>query len=46
VMADGRIVFETAAEQADRVLLGRHMAGHGDTSEQRMKVTAPVHAGI
>jgi len=46
VMADGRIVFETAAEQADRVLLGRHMAGHGDASTEGADVAAPVHAGI
>jgi general nucleoside transport system ATP-binding protein len=46
VMADGRIVFETAAEQADRVLLGRHMAGHGAASTAPAEVAAPLHAGI
>ncbi|WP_322015794.1 ABC transporter ATP-binding protein [Paraburkholderia sp. J12] len=30
VIAQGRLVFETAVESADRVVLGRHMAGHGD----------------
>src|SRR5580698_10775294 len=30
VIAEGRLVFETAANSADRVSLGRHMAGHVD----------------
>ncbi|MFL9870853.1 ABC transporter ATP-binding protein [Paraburkholderia megapolitana] len=28
VMAEGRLVFETPAEQAERAVLGQHMAGH------------------
>jgi general nucleoside transport system ATP-binding protein len=44
VMAEGRIVFETAAELADRVSLGRHMAGHGDTGEARAVAPATLHA--
>ena len=28
VMSDGKIVYETAAEDADPHLLGSHMAGH------------------
>lgn len=30
VMAEGRLVFETPAEGAERAVLGRHMAGHAD----------------
>lgn len=32
VIAEGRLVFETAAQDAERAVLGRHMAGHGDDS--------------
>ncbi|WP_144109497.1 ABC transporter ATP-binding protein [Paraburkholderia sp. BCC1886] len=31
VIAEGELVFETPAAQADRTVLGQHMAGHGDT---------------
>ncbi|MEA3121221.1 MAG: ral nucleoside transport system ATP-binding protein [Paraburkholderia sp.] len=30
VMAEGRLVFETSADGAERAVLGRHMAGHTD----------------
>ncbi len=30
VMAEGRLVYETAAAGAERAVLGRHMAGHTD----------------
>ncbi|MGF6722201.1 ABC-type uncharacterized transport system ATPase subunit [Paraburkholderia sp. GAS41] len=30
VMAEGRLVYETPAEGAERAVLGRHMAGHMD----------------
>jgi len=30
VIAQGRLVFETAVDNASRVVLGRHMAGHSD----------------
>lgn len=31
VIAEGELVFDTPAAQADRAVLGQHMAGHGDT---------------
>ena len=30
VIAEGRLVYETPAEGAERAVLGRHMAGHGE----------------
>jgi simple sugar transport system ATP-binding protein len=44
VMAEGRIVFETAAQRADRVSLGRHMAGHGDAHEGAAVAPTTLHA--
>jgi general nucleoside transport system ATP-binding protein len=44
VMAEGRIVYETTAQRADRVSLGRHMAGHGDAHEGTNVASATVHA--
>jgi ABC-type uncharacterized transport system ATPase subunit len=38
VIAAGRLVFETPAQSADRVVLGRHMAGHSEQDEP--------HAGV
>ncbi|SOE86987.1 nucleoside ABC transporter ATP-binding protein [Burkholderia sp. YR290] len=35
VIAEGRLVFETPAQGADRVVLGRHMAGHGESDDSR-----------
>jgi general nucleoside transport system ATP-binding protein len=32
VMAEGRLVFETSAQDAGRAVLGQHMAGHSDES--------------
>ena len=29
VISDGKIVYETASQDADRHVIGRHMAGHG-----------------
>ncbi|MFP6562410.1 ABC transporter ATP-binding protein [Paraburkholderia sp. B3] len=45
VMAEGRLVYETAASEADRVALGRHMAGHGDESAPPVAEPAVLHAG-
>jgi ABC-type uncharacterized transport system ATPase subunit len=44
VMAEGRLVYETAAQHADRVSLGRHMAGHGDAHEGAAVAPASLHA--
>ncbi|GAB2889068.1 ATP-binding cassette domain-containing protein [Paraburkholderia jirisanensis] len=44
VMAEGRIVFETAAQRADRVSLGRHMAGHSDAHEGAAVAPTTLHA--
>ncbi|CAG9213486.1 Nucleoside ABC transporter ATP-binding protein [Paraburkholderia tropica] len=44
VIAQGRLVFETAVENADRVVLGRHMAGHGDDRQTEAAVpSAALH---
>ncbi|WP_395062315.1 ABC transporter ATP-binding protein [Paraburkholderia silvatlantica] len=45
VMAEGRLVYETAASEADRVVLGRHMAGHGDEGKPQPIEPAVVHVG-
>jgi ABC-type uncharacterized transport system ATPase subunit len=42
VIAEGRLVFETAAQSADRVVLGRHMAGHGDSDNRRSDASAAL----
>ncbi|WP_166444138.1 ABC transporter ATP-binding protein [Pararobbsia silviterrae] len=42
VIAEGRIVFETAAERAERAVLGRHMAGHGEDTSEREHHAEPV----
>ena len=44
VMAEGRLVYETVASEADRVVLGRHMAGHGDEGNAQAAETAVLHA--
>jgi general nucleoside transport system ATP-binding protein len=44
VIAEGRLVYETAASDADRVVLGRHMAGHGDESPVPVAEPAVLHA--
>ncbi|KXU82508.1 ABC transporter ATP-binding protein [Paraburkholderia monticola] len=44
VMAEGRLVYETAASDADRVVLGRHMAGHGDEASPQVSEPAVLHA--
>jgi ABC-type uncharacterized transport system ATPase subunit len=46
VIAEGRLVFETAAEVADRALLGRHMAGHTEESEAKPPILETLHAGV
>jgi simple sugar transport system ATP-binding protein len=44
VIAEGRLVFETAVENADRVVLGRHMAGHGDDHQpEAADASAALH---
>ncbi|QGZ63292.1 ABC transporter ATP-binding protein [Paraburkholderia acidisoli] len=45
VIAEGRLVFETAVENADRVVLGRHMAGHGDDRQPEAAVPAAAFHG-
>jgi general nucleoside transport system ATP-binding protein len=45
VIAEGRLVYETAASAADRVVLGRHMAGHGDENPPPVTEPAVLHAG-
>lgn len=42
VIAEGRLVFETAAQNADRVVLGRHMAGHGDSDDRHAGASAAL----
>ena len=37
VMSEGRIVFETAAKGADRLLLGAHMGGHEGANEATLQ---------
>ncbi|MBB5502024.1 ABC transporter ATP-binding protein [Paraburkholderia sp. MM5384-R2] len=44
VMAEGRLVYETAANEADRVVLGRYMAGHGDEGRPQTAEPAELHA--
>ena len=44
VMAEGRLVYETAASAADRVVLGRHMAGHSDEVAPHGAEPAVLHA--
>jgi general nucleoside transport system ATP-binding protein len=44
VMAEGRLVYETLASEADRVVLGRHMAGHGDEGKPHATEPAVLHA--
>ncbi|MDR5809191.1 ABC transporter ATP-binding protein [Caballeronia sp. LZ019] len=44
VIAEGRLVHETAASGADRVALGRHMAGHVEHAEPGATEPATVHA--
>jgi simple sugar transport system ATP-binding protein len=46
VIAEGRLVFETPAELADRALLGRHMAGHAEESEAKPPILETLHAGV
>ncbi|WP_118179854.1 ABC transporter ATP-binding protein [Paraburkholderia phosphatilytica] len=42
VIVEGRFVFETPALSADRVVLGRHMAGHGEPGDQHAVVPAAL----
>jgi general nucleoside transport system ATP-binding protein len=44
VMAEGRFVHETAAGEADRVALGRHMAGHAEEGAPQTDESAVLHA--
>src|SRR5262249_42958379 len=46
VIAQGRLVFETPAEAAERAVLGRHMAGHSEdaTHGQREARLVRQHA--
>ncbi|MBV8629172.1 MAG: ABC transporter ATP-binding protein [Paraburkholderia sp.] len=47
VIAEGQMVFETPAASAERAVLGRHMAGYGDTPAQPVPHSAePVKAVI
>jgi simple sugar transport system ATP-binding protein len=44
VISEGRLVFEAAVENADRVVLGRHMAGHGDDRQpEAADTSAALH---
>ncbi len=44
VISEGRLVFEAAVEQADRVVLGRHMAGHSeDRQTEAVDVSTALH---
>ncbi|PVX80107.1 ABC transporter ATP-binding protein [Paraburkholderia unamae] len=45
VIAQGRLVFETPVENADRVVLGRHMAGHGDDRQPDAAVPSAAFHG-
>jgi ABC-type uncharacterized transport system ATPase subunit len=45
VIAEGRLVFETPAEAADRALLGRHMAGHTEEIEAHFPILETLQAG-
>ncbi|WP_322093914.1 ABC transporter ATP-binding protein [Paraburkholderia bannensis] len=45
VISQGRLVFETAVENADRVVLGRNMAGHGDDRQTETAVPAAAFHG-
>ncbi|WP_109478890.1 ABC transporter ATP-binding protein [Paraburkholderia sp. C35] len=40
VIAEGRLVFETPAHSADRVVLGRHMAGHSEADDKHADASA------
>ena len=40
VMFHGKFVYETPAAEADIAVIGRHMAGHGETGEQAREVSA------
>ncbi|WP_459904424.1 ABC transporter ATP-binding protein [Caballeronia sp. HLA56] len=44
VIAEGRLVHESAASTADRVTLGRHMAGHGDSMDSGAAEPVTAHA--
>ncbi|WP_028228769.1 ABC transporter ATP-binding protein [Paraburkholderia ferrariae] len=44
VMAEGRLVYETPASTADRVVLGRHMAGHAEEAAPRASEAPVLHA--
>ncbi|WP_250518681.1 ABC transporter ATP-binding protein [Caballeronia sp. ATUFL_M1_KS5A] len=44
VIAEGRLVHETAASGADRVALGRHMAGHVESATRAASEPLAVHA--
>ena len=36
VISDGRIVYETPIKEADRQVIGRHMAGHGHSEPRKV----------
>ncbi|MDR5813450.1 ABC transporter ATP-binding protein [Caballeronia sp. LZ033] len=44
VIAEGRLVHETPASGADRVALGRHMAGHVESTGRDVSESIAVHA--
>jgi general nucleoside transport system ATP-binding protein len=45
VMTEGRLVYETLASKADRVVLGHRMAGHGDEGVPHTVEPTALHAG-
>jgi len=42
VIAEGELVYETAAANADRATLGHYMAGHGDTASHGVNPVEPL----
>jgi general nucleoside transport system ATP-binding protein len=44
VMAEGRLVYETPASEVDRIVLGQHMAGHGEEHASHAAEPVVVHA--
>ncbi|TCK34527.1 nucleoside ABC transporter ATP-binding protein [Paraburkholderia sp. BL8N3] len=42
VIAQGELVYETDAANAERTVLGRHMAGHGDTPAHAIPQSNPM----
>jgi simple sugar transport system ATP-binding protein len=42
VIAEGELVYETAAANADRATLGHYMAGHGNTASHEVNPVEPL----